>query len=96
MSEYNTYTIGQTAILEGYNVDEDGVPTSPTDPHLLLKVPAGTESELALTEDPVGHVFHNYLVVGPAGRYFYRIVTADDAIEKFFVVMPSAFADPLP
>jgi len=92
--EYNTYAIGQVAVLEGYYVDEDGAPASPVGAHIYLKVPGGVESELAITEDPVGHIFHEYRVP-VLGVHHYRIITVDDAEEKFFVGEPSAFALPL-
>lgn len=93
---YNVYSIGQTTLIEAFNVGASGQPESPTDPRILLKGPDGTEVPLAVTESPTGHVFHQLYLDGPPGKYFYRIVTGEDAIERFFVVSASAFAEPIP
>ena len=98
MESYNVYAIGQTVLLEAFNTNDEGDPESPDSPQILLRDPTGAETSLAVTEAPTGHVFHQYRVVadpGP-GLYHYRIVTADDAIERFFQVRASAFATPLP
>jgi hypothetical protein len=95
MPQYNVYAIGQRAIIEAYNVDSDGDPVSPTSPVILLKPPTGPEETLSVTENPTGHIYHVLSTsTRAAGKYHYRIVTADDAIERFFAIAPSAFADP--
>ena len=96
MQPYNVYAIGQPVLLEAFNTDSQGDPQSPTAPQILLKR-EGTAQEVSLevTENPVGHIFHE-LRAETAGKYFYRIVTADDALERFFVVRASEFEEPLP
>lgn len=98
MPQFNVYAIGQTTLLEAFNTDDEGDPVSPVSPKILLRAPNGVESSLEVTEDPVGHVYHElYIGSGFApGRYYYRIVTQDDALENFFVVHASAFTTPLP
>ena len=95
MREYNVYVIGQRAMLEAFNTDDDGDPEVAVNPRILLKPPTGPEESLAVTQSPEGHIFHVLPIEGPEGKYFYRIVTDDDALERFFVVRPTAFADPL-
>lgn len=97
MQPYNVYAIGQVAQIEAFQTDEDGDPESPTSPQILVKLEGSeVETSLAVTEDPEGHIYHRLRLLGPAGRYFWRIVTADDALEGFFVVKASEFAEPLP
>lgn len=95
MQPYNVYAIGQTALIEAFNRNDAGDLVSPTDPRILLKPPTGSETELAVTENPEGHIFHALRLTAP-GKYHYRILTSDDAVERFFVVVPSAFTEPLP
>lgn len=95
MQPYNVYAIGQPVLIEAFNTNAQGEPESPTSPQILLRDPDGLETALSVTEDPVGHIYHEMRAVAP-GRFFYRIVTADDALERFFVVRASEFADPLP
>lgn len=95
MQEYNVYAIGQRAVLEAFNRDEDGDLAPAVNPRILLKPPTGPEESLAVTQSPAGHIFHVLPIEGPAGKYFYRIVTDDDALEHFFVVRASEFTDPL-
>ena len=96
MPEFTVYTIGQRALLEGYNVNsETGDPESPTDPLILLKPPTGAEESLSITENPTGHFYHVLATrTRAAGTYHYRILTADDAVERHFVIRESAFAEP--
>lgn len=95
MQQYNVYAIGQPVLIEAFNTDAQGEPASPTSPQILLKPPTGPEVELAVTESPVGHIFHEMRAVTP-GRFFYRINTTEDALEHFFVVRASDFETPLP
>lgn len=96
MQQYNVYAIGQRVMLEAFNTDNAGDPASPTSPLILLKPPTGAEESLSITESPTGHIFHILSTrTRAAGKYYYRIVTADDAIERFFTIVPSAFASPL-
>lgn len=95
MPQFNVYTIGQRVMLEAYNTDNTGAPASPTSPLILLKPPTGPEESLSVTESPPGHIYHVLPTrTRAAGRYYYRILTADDAIERFFTIARSAFADP--
>jgi len=96
MQEYTVYAIGQRALLEGFNVNATtGEPETPTDPMILLKPPTGPEESLAITENPTGHFYHVLSTrTRAAGKYYYRIVTADDALDRFFVIAPTAFAAP--
>lgn len=99
MPQYNVYAIGQRVLLEAYNTDNAGDPASPTDPVILLKPPTGAEESLSVTESPTGHIFHILSTrTREAGKYFYRIVVEgeEDAIERFFVIAPSAFTTPIP
>lgn len=98
MPQYTVYAIGQRALIEAFNVNPDtGDPESPTSPAILLKPPTGPEESLAVTENPTGHIYHVLSTrTRAAGQYFYRIVTADDAIERFFTIAPSAFTTPIP
>lgn len=95
MQQYNVYAIGQPVLIEAFNTNAQGDPESPSSPQILLKPPTGPEESLAVTENPVGHIFHELRAL-TAGRFFYRIVTADDALERFFVVRASEFEEPLP
>jgi hypothetical protein len=95
MPDYNVYAIGQRVLLEAFNTNAAGNPTSPSGALILLKPLTGAEESLAVTEDPTGHIFHVLpTMTRPAGKYFYRILTDEDAIERFFVIAPSAFAAP--
>ena len=96
MQQYNVYAIGQPVLLEAFNTNSQGDPASPSAPQILLKLEGSTEEEsLAVTESPVGRIFHELRVL-TAGKYFYRINTSDDSLEHFFVVRASVFETPLP
>jgi hypothetical protein len=98
MLAYNVYAIGQTAQIEAFQTDAEGEPESPASPRILLKPPTGPEVELEVTENPVGHFYHSLYLSSSyePGRYFYRILTEEDALERFFVLKASAFTTPLP
>jgi hypothetical protein len=96
MQPYNAYAIGQTILLEGKATDDQGDPVEPVTPQILLKDPTGEETSLDVTLSVVvGTFFHELFINGPPGFYQYRLVTADDAVEKLFYVNASAFEAPL-
>lgn len=95
MQPYNVYAIGQPVLIEAFSKNAQGDPVSPSSPQILLKPPTGPEQQLSVTEEPVGHIYHELRATVP-GRHFYRINTSEDSIEHFFEVRASAFATPLP
>lgn len=95
MQQYNAYVIGQRVMLEAFNTDNAGDPASPVNPMILLKPPTGPEESLSVSESPEGHIFHVLSTrTRAAGKYYYRIVTDDDALERYFVIPSTAFAAP--
>lgn len=96
MKPYNTYDIGDTIVLEGKTTDDFDEPVPPVNPKILLKHQDGEELSLEVElSDVVGTWGHQLYLDGPSGFYFYRILTATDAIPGTFFLNPSPFTEPL-
>ena len=98
----NTYDIGDTTTLTGSFANSDGEATDPTAIQLLIRTPAGVETEYTYSDDITRDAEGEYSMVyelTESGTYYYRWVGSGSIVcasEGFLKVRPSRFTNPLP
>ena len=97
----NTYDIGDTTTLSGTFANSDGEAADPSTVTLLVRTPAGVETEYDsddITQDGEGEYSMVYELT-ESGTYYYRWIGTGSLVcagEGFLKVRPSKFTNPLP